>query len=581
MTELSNAAIANALSDEIDAIIRDLQQTPRTAISAVQDTPELARIEELPRRLGYVPDAHLLLTRLFAKNPEAPTRTLFPPQAQPLCDLYDYGGAVAALKVGEGKTDVAFLAAAVASSKCAVLLIPGGHRQKTLEHFTMLLTHYNVDLSNLFIVSYEELSRESNALLLHEIKNDAGDGIDLIIADECTYLKNPGNAATRRCARFMQKRDEAGEAIRILLLSGTIFEQKGISEYYHLLKWALGPQHMPLPATKAEATLWSRALDADTKEPIGLGALRRFADKKARDYRVSVREWLGQRIRETPGITVTQAPDSPASLTLRTWKPKLDKKIVSALEAAESNFTPDGEEIDSDEDQIRALSQAALGFFMRPKIKPPEEWRLARRDWWRFVRTVKMSGRYDTEFEIRTRVAQGTFGLVPEWEQWKKIGPTFDLETEVVWISPTVVDQIAAQFAQDFIIWTEYRAIGFALEQRGFEFYHQKCKTSKGKFIEHSKRGRSIVASISACHQGLNLQHEWARNLIAAPFPANNIAEQLIGRTHRKLQKEDNVEIVVAIPNDRYKAALHIAKRQAEEAQHLSGAQKLLLADWL
>lgn len=581
--ELKGELVRDAESDivDIDAIVKELMQEAKTEAHSVPATPELERIETMPRRTAYADDAHILLTKLFAKNPEAATRTLFPAQAQPLLDLYDYGGAVGALKVGEGKTDAAFLAAAVASSRCAVMLIPGGHRQKTQEHFAMLQTHYDVDLSNLYVVSYQELSRERNATLLFEIKNRFGEGVDLIIADECTALKNPQNAATRRCARYMQKRDEAGESIRILLLSGTLFEQKGIKDYYHLLKWALGAKNMPLPATKAEALLWSRALDKDTTEPIALGALRKFIEPKALDGRESVRKWLGQRIRETPGITVTESPDSPAALTVEKWRPKLDAKIRQLLHGIEMNKTPEDDDIDSDEEQVRMLSQAALGFYLRPKVKPPEPWRIARRNWNRFVRVIKESGKYDTEFEIRMRTAEGKFGLVPEWEEWKKIKPSFNLETEVVWISPTVIDQIVAQYAEGFIIWVENRAVGFALEARGHMFFHEKCKTNSGIFIEHAKRGKSIVASIHSCFQGLNLQHEWANNLIAAAMPANKITEQMIGRTHRKGQKEDLVRVVAMVPTDYFKASLEIAKQEAKEASHLSGVQKLLLADWL
>jgi len=622
--ETAPASVYSTTLAEILAIAQT--QNNDTRAPEVRDTPELLRIATLERRTEYAPDAHTLLTSAFARDPKAVATfavacwlagrkstaapapknamLLSPAQAQTLVDLYDYGGAVAALKVGEGKTPVTFLAPAIAQTNgpncVTILLIPGRHRGKTQYHYEQLMQAWK-PVPNHFIVSYQELALEANANLLVELatlRNPNGspkmlDGKPvladriLILADECQALRNTKNAATRRVARFGAKCAEENRALFMMLLSGTIFEGRGIAEYHHLLKWCIGPHRMPLPATQAEAVLWGRALDENSSEPIQLGALKQFAAPDALDRRVSVRKWLGARIRETPGITVTDSPDSPASLTFSQWKPKLDSVILKALDEAENMRLPNGEEMDTDDEQLRSLSQLPWGFYMKWKNPAPPDWREARKEYWRFVRNIKAGGELDTELQIRNHIRKGTFGVVPEYDYWAEIGPTFEPETEVEWISDSVINQIIQNFGQGHVLWTWYRAIGFALEKRGFRFFREKMKDATGTFVEHvngttvDPGAQSIICSISACSDGINLQYQWSKFAVLATLSNHELAEQLIGRVHRQGQPEDTVEGVFAVPTHRYTHALDALKIKALASTHISGAQKVCLGDWI
>jgi hypothetical protein len=598
-------------SDALKEILAGQKPSSDTRAPEVRDTDELKRVANLPRRSEYAPDAHTLLTKLFAQNPRAVATfavacwlsgrksttapapenamLLSPAQAQPLVDLYDHGGAVAALKVGEGKTPVTFLAPAVVQADCTILIVPGSLKKKTSYHYAQLMKAWK-PIPHHFIISYQELALEANANLLAELVAESGigpTGSVLIVADECQALRNTKNAATRRVARFGAACAAEHRPFFMLLLSGTVFEGRGIAEYHHILKWTLGVKNMPLPASQAEALLWGRALDEDSKEPIMLGALNQFADRAALDRRESVRRWFGLRLRETPGVTVTDAPDSPASLLFSKWKPKLDAVIKQALDNAQQMMLPGGEEMDTDDEQIRSLAQLPWGFYMKWKYPAPPDWRERRKEWWKFVRNVKNGGALDTEFQIRKHVREGKMGVVPQYDDWIAICDTFEPETEVEWISDTVIKQIARDFGQGYVIWTHYRAVGFALEKLGFRFFREKMLDDTGTFIEHVNGSavdpgcKSIVASIAACSTGVNLQYQWNKFLITAMVQNHEKAEQLIGRFHRKGQKADTVEGIFAVPTGIYDHALAAVKHKALAATHISGVQKLCLGDWI
>jgi hypothetical protein len=560
------------MSPELAEQLRELfsPTLPPTKVEEVVDTIELRRIEALERRTAIYEELAPLLTARFTKGLPG-SMQLRPKQAQPLADLYDFGAAIGALKVGEGKTPVAFLAPAVVQAECTVLLVDGELRDKTVRHFIELSTDHFDLVPEHYIVSYQELAREQNFKLIDELAPT------LIVADECQALRNKKNAATKRVARYLQMHEGK---VRLLLLSGTIFDTKSIADYHHLLKWVLGPYRMPLPSTFAECSEWARAIDLSATQPIGIGALRRFAAPEALDAKEDVRKWLGKRLRETPGITITESPDVKASILVRRWVPELDAKLKKALHDAENNILPDKSEIDDDDAQIRTLSQMSWGFYNKPVVRPPEPWLDARRAWWYFVRNVKESGQFDTEFQIRNNAAKGTFGYVKEYHDWLEIAPTFKLETEVVWISDCVMNQVAVHYGEGHIIWAENTAVGNLLESRGFDYYHELCLNARGEHIENAKFGRSIIASRKSCYKGVNLQYVWSKNLVLSHISKNEIIEQLIGRTHRKGQKADRVDVTWGTPTGRYKYALEAARMEAKDCEHRTGVQKLTLADF-
>jgi hypothetical protein len=110
----------------------------------VMSTPELARVLNIPRRV-WAEDKELdaLASALtdWLKTPKG-TMALRPIQAKALEELHDFGGLLAPIRVGGGKTLISMLAPVVLGAERPLLLVPAKLRDKTLREFAELRRHW-------------------------------------------------------------------------------------------------------------------------------------------------------------------------------------------------------------------------------------------------------------------------------------------------------------------------------------------------------------------------------------------------------------------------------------------------------
>jgi hypothetical protein len=537
----------------------------------VQHTPELVRVLALPRRDWETDPITLQLVEALThllKTPEG-TETWRPAQAVAMMDAYDMSGCAGALKMGEGKTHLSYALPVLLDAQRPLLLTRGSLVEDTHTKFDVLAQHWRRH-PNYPVVSYEFLSQEKNADFLERMQPD------VIVADEGACLKNRGAARTKRVERYLKN----AKALRaFVVLTGTMFEKKSVTEYHHLLRWAIGPRAMPLPASTEEAEIWGRCFDLDVEmnervEPGALAVWGNDLTEIAKNY--------GEHLRRTPGCVITTQPGVAASLEIHVDKDLCEVPQVcrQAIADVYKGYRPDGVEIDPD-NVGGYLTQLSLGFWYRWNPAAPQEWLDARRRWLYITRLVLQAGKYDTEKQLETAIEAGIFGHVEEYETWKAIKPSFRINREAVWLSHEVMDAVhAATKDEPTLIWTSFEAPGrlFA-DHYGMRFFHAGGYDAQGLFIEACPES-TVVASVSANATGRNLQFTWSRNFVVVPPASLELMEQLIARTHRDGQRADTVYVRLLAHTEATRRKIEHLRVKAAHQQGISGPQKLCLADW-
>jgi hypothetical protein len=163
---------------------------------------------------------------------------------------------------------------------------------------------------------------------------------------------------------------------------------------------------------------------------------------------------------------------------------------------------------------------------------------------------------------------------------WYAIRKQVQPEPDTVWEDDWLAKDAAAwALEKPGIVWYANRAFGEKVAQlSGLKRYGGGAHASEEILAETGKR--SIIASMPAHHKGKNLQM-FSRNLIAQPMPDAAMAEQLLGRTHRRGQTADSVEVYWYQHCREYAEPL---SRALELAQYViettPDKRRLLLATW-
>jgi hypothetical protein len=432
---------------------------------------------------------------------------------------------------------------------------------------------------HLKFISYQLLGRVSGASLLER------DPPDLIIMDEAHMCKNVRAAVTRRLARYIKLKPEC----IIVPMSGSIMKDS-IKNFAHLMEWSMGEASC-LPRDASTLTEWAEALDEGTnaftcRSPGALTGLFPVpADVP--DAEVARRAFRA-RCAATAGFVSQDAKDGYGGSMLLTGM----EYTVNA--ATESNFQrlrtamerPDGWALTESMQAWAVARQLVLGLHYEWDPKPPEEWLNARKLWAQFVRDFLGSPRstrmgIDSELQTTNAVIAGDvedeYGLLATWQ---KIRPTFDINSVPVWH-----DDSALRLCEEWlsthdhgICWVEHRHFAKELAKRtGLSYYGAKGLCGD-KYIEEANG--PIIVSIAANSTGRNLQHKWYQNLVTAPPSDSERWEQLLGRTHRKFQVADTVEVDVLVGCREHIESVPRALTSAELKLNLLGfTQRLKLAD--
>lgn len=509
------------------------------------------------------------------------TMSLRPIQAEALYEIGEYRRFLGSMRVGSGKTIVSLLAPYVLDAKRPILLLPAALREKTEHERRVLAKHWRIP-SNIRILSYEELGREKAADMLSFYRPD------VIIGDEAHKLKNRKTAGvTRRVGRYWQENE-----VTIILMSGTLITSS-ILDFGHLAHWSFGDES-PCPTTVGELEEWANVLDENPNpfNRLQPGALLDWAKPEDRDddKYVTARRGFRRRLLETPGMVSTGQDQVSCSLYVRAleYTPKA---------TTEENFktlrtkweTPDGWPLTQAVDVWRHAKELALGLHYVWDPRPPEDWREARRAWASFVReTLSRSRTLDTEAQVASACIAGELSDL-EYRAWTDIRDTFRPNTKPLWHDDTALDVCTAWLKKGpGIVWVKHGFFGEELERRtGAPYFRQGGENSRGENLQvladlvrdGKRKPFGLIASQDACSAGFNLQ-PWFRNLLTSCPSSSKDLEQIIGRTHRDMQKADAVEVDVLVGCIEHVEAWERARGRARMTEDLLGApQKIVFAD--
>jgi hypothetical protein len=558
----------------------------------VARTSEIKRIAALPRRVWSDEDATTLAAMLTRelKTPSG-AMSLRPVQAVSLYESMEIGGLFGPMRVGSGKTLVTLLLPLVLEALRPILLVPAALIDKTWDDRARLVKHWRL-ATNLQLISYEMLGLVQSAQKLDYIRPD------LIIADECHYLKNHRAGRTRRVTRYMREHPET----RFVGVSGTVMKGS-IKDFAHLLRWSL-KAGAPIPVTDDETDTWADALD-EKVNPLGRRQPGALFDLAAEPLdcaygTTQARRVFQSRLLQTKGVVASSKTDGvTCSLRIAAleYRPAaITEQHIDAMRRgvkdASGEFvvlpwsTPDGWTFSQAIEFRMYLRQLALGFHSVWDPRPPPEWITARRDWAVYVReTLAHSRTLDTELQVANAADTGRLGELGKeiLGAWRAVRDTFKIQPRDVWHDDTAI-QTCASWMKDNpgIVWTEHVFFARKLaRETGATYYGANGLSDSGESITGVKPGRAIIASVQANSTGRNLQM-FSANLVTSCPPGPAIVEQLIGRTHRDGQEADTVTVDILLGclehHDAFQRALDGARAAADTLGH---DQKLLLSDIL
>ncbi len=547
--------------------------------SAIRKTAELRRILALPRREPRDLEALAQEMTELLKTPQG-TMSLRTSQALALLDIAEHRGALLPISVGDGKTIIFALTSYVLEAKRPIGLLPAGLIEKTQRELRHLSRHWLIP-NNLRLLSYEMLGREQAANELEEYKPDA------IVGDEIHRLKNLNAACTRRVARYMAAHPETA----FVGMSGTIMRDS-IYDFAPLLFWALKGQ-APLPLVGHELEEWAQALEepkgnryGETIEPPSPGALLELCSVEELKEQPLTAARLGfrRRLTETPGVVTTEGAGEHVGASIR-----VTGHVYEMSSITEGHFSklrnamlrPDNFELMTGVEVWQHAKELALGFHSSWVPDPPREWLDPRKAWNAFVRAFLLRSRtLDSPEQVEKAVLEGRVddrGLLAAWHAVKD---SYVHDVVSTWHDDTVL-KIAKRWAKKpGIVWAEHVFFAERLAQEtGLPYYGAQGLDATGCYIEDST-SKTIIASLDANKDGKNLQHKWDRNLFVGPPDGWDAFQQAVARTHRPLQKSDEVIVDVLLGcREHLSAWKRIVSGTQAAKDMIGGMPKLLLAD--
>lgn len=571
--------------DRLAARRVDMRQPQEPKPKAAQRS-EIERIIDLPRTPTRPWDFKGVLKRQGLD--------LRPIQLEALGAIAAAQGGLFPIGVGHGKTFIALLAGAALGAHRAIVLTPPRTVDQVYQSLAKVDSHFVIPRTE--IVPYSMLSRPDATDLLRRLVDGCDPAKVVLVADEAHCLKRHTAARTKRVARFLSENPK----IKFVAMSGTL-TAKSIKDFAHLSEWALrdgSPVPRPgYPQGNAALDHWSACIDSDGRggaaDLVWCESLWKWAGKHpatilaatTAERKEGLRDAFHARISSAKGVVTTAQSSFGASLYVERIRLALPDVITQTMaEVERTKCRPDGEPLESPVDQWRILRQISMGFWYRwvwPNGVPDREWLEARAAWARHVRSQldhhAVEG-YDSPLLVFNRIsrehAAGQRASIHRaWEEWRKVKDRPTPPVEAVWLTDRVLDAALAPVlssASPWLVWYSDDAVADALARRGLDVIRPSKPVPKD--------AKTVCLSWRSHGTGLNLQ-AWAQNLVLSPSPSGLEWEQLIGRTHRPGQQEDEVWVSVLAHTPAFREALSSAQRDAEYLQHTTGqAQKLLLA---
>jgi hypothetical protein len=562
----------------MDGLLPELDPIEQPKARAVRFTPDLKRIRDLPRRdwesLPSLPAMVAEMSRRLRTGVEIPphltTREggpvpeeLLPSQT---VGIHDAGkGAFVPLTTGAGKTLLTLLAQVWHNKPKAVLLLPKGMVGKTLRTANECAPYWRVPdvvhylkagkwrkqvhrspvQSEIWLVNYEMLPHRTRMLLNLEP--------DMLMADEAHWLKSTGAARTKVVKQLRQQMP----GISMSFLSGS-FMGRGVKEFAHLVRWALGPDRAPVPSDWREIDDWSRALSSDTDEwdVLEPGALLELGDAEGQDDRECAQKRFAQRLTATPRVVSSKTSLPSCGLVIRERSVPPHEQMVHWLNHLRAhNELPNGEPCVDPLSKWAKASQVCLGFWYQYVTPPPLYWKAARRAWagacmevlthsQTLLSALDVTKAIDRGEVRGSTLAEAAIAL----GEWRAVRNDFKPETKAVWWDDAALKEGAAWLAANErgLLWSGHIEFGEKLsETTGIPYFREGASTAKGVHIYDHKGVGPAIVSMFTCHEGLDL--EWWNANVLFKVPHGRLFEQLISRTHRAKQKADDVTCEVLL----------------------------------
>lgn len=490
------------------------------------------------------------------------TQTLYPLQSRALYEGEQAGGLLAAIGVGLGKTLIAFLLAAAMSAERALLLIPSSVFAQCMRMRAEYQLHWI--LPPLKVLPYSLLQVKRYASYLYEY------GPDLIIADEAHRLKSWDSARTGRVVDYFRDNPDTMFAG----LSGTM-TSNSLRDYAHLAELALR-EGSPLPRERGLLNLWQEVLDADAKDPseTALGALTGVCQWAGMD---DPRKAFAERLTQTWGVVTSSEKVVKASLRMIEIS---DLDLPQAyFDTQHVDHDPSGEPFDTPANKGVCLRYLSLGFYhiWEWEGAPDDEYTRARRAWAKAA-FYELRGRRQRDYDSKALVydaveANPHHHLRGVWEDWVAVRDRPGHITTPVWLDKSIVEKAVDRVKGRKIIWYRSQAVRDRLIELGIP------TVSAGDPLPDNLGEDTLAMSIESHLEGLNLQM-YNRNLVLEPPSGGGIWEQLIGRTHRLGQEEDEVLVYYLAHSDVFARAMVKAKKDAEYQETTRVRRRLCYADW-
>jgi hypothetical protein len=524
-------------------------------------------------------------------------------QAWYLYEAAEVQGAMGPIAVGAGKTGIDVLTAMVVPDCTdAVLLIPPGLKAQFLQDYELWAQHFKVpniaggkrftaERPTLHVLKYSELSAPgfSSWFALRP-------EITVVIADEAQALKDQSATRVGRFLAHFEQAADQGRDVRFFFHTGSL-TSKGIEDYSHLAALGLG-DGSPVPHDAHVVGAWGQALNPPRHgEPAPPGALLRLCAPGE-----TVERGFNRRLIETPGVVATfEGSLTGVELRFGVRKPPpMPPEVREALEQVRGKMVrPDGEELKDALEVASVARQVACGFFMFwnfPGAKPEDfelggrvdDWFAKRQAWNREVRNrlKRHTPDMDSEGLLKKAAQRHLDGYRGKklpvwesdtWEDWSAVEKTLPHETRTKWVSDWLARDAAEWGAKNVgIIWTQNPEMGRLIAKLGgFTYYGAGDEAAVG--IRAERGDRTVVASIQAHHKGRNLQ-AFSRNLIVQPPSDAGVWEQLLGRTHRSMQRANEVTVEVYQHVQELAGAFEVAMGRAQYVKSTLGADQKLLA---
>jgi hypothetical protein len=507
-----------------------------------------------------------VLAKTVTKKYQTPAGNMIlnPVQAASLVEAKTCGGLLCCAGVGWGKTLISFLIPKVINAKKPVLIVPANLKRSTVLLYLQYKKHWQ--LPKLTIGKYSTLSNFKENLLTRMEP-------DCLIFDEVHKIKNLKASRTKCVLKYLKKHPYT----KIYGLSGTITKDS-LFDYWHLLKWIL-KDGSPLPFDWPEANLWDLAISTKADnyffQKVDPGPIMNWSDKPTnKKFIFANRKKIGRqgyrnRLKSTPGVIITENQSCSSSIIFNDQKIDFSSKMRKIYKECEETWiNPDNNELCSPLELYNLLRQLSFGFYLKWKDSPPQKWKLARANWiserkdlLRYKRKYRSFGHIENDCEKGIINSQN-------YEIWKKVEKTFKPKTIAVWLDKSILRKFITP-KKPTLIWYHHICIADILAEK-YQIYPSTTNPDK--------LDKAYTIALSMSHIiGKNLQL-WSNNLVL-DLPSSGVTwEQLIGRTHRQGQFDDEINFWIPRHTPILRKSFDHAIIEAEYQQDTTEQKHKLLA---